>query len=134
MTRSPEGRRILISLTVVAVVLAVVMTFVIRAGPRSAITHENATRIRKGMTLAQVEQILGGPARSEEPFIAAWGDNPPTAFWRTRHTFWSAFGSTPMERSPIAESMRQKACWMLPVACWVCRALHETPRHPFRLP
>jgi hypothetical protein len=33
--------------------------------PRTAITRENAERIAVGMTLAEVEQILGGPARDE---------------------------------------------------------------------
>jgi hypothetical protein len=33
--------------------------------PRTAITRENADKIRMGMTLAEVEAILGGPARDE---------------------------------------------------------------------
>jgi hypothetical protein len=33
--------------------------------PRTAITRENAAKMREGMTLAQVEAILGGPARDE---------------------------------------------------------------------
>jgi hypothetical protein len=33
--------------------------------PRTAITRENAARIQLGMTLAEVEEILGGPARDE---------------------------------------------------------------------
>jgi outer membrane protein assembly factor BamE (lipoprotein component of BamABCDE complex) len=33
----------------------------------SAITPENAARIRAGMTVAEVEAILGGPARDEAP-------------------------------------------------------------------
>jgi hypothetical protein len=33
--------------------------------PRSAITRENAARLRPGMYLAEVEAILGGPARDE---------------------------------------------------------------------
>ena len=53
--------------------------------PRTAITRENAAKIQTGMTLAQVEQLLDGPARNEEgPFIEAWGGNPPAAFWRSR--------------------------------------------------
>jgi hypothetical protein len=60
--------------------------------PRSAITRENAARIQKGMTLAQVEQLLGGPARNEEgPFIEAWGSNPPTAFWRSHDVLVSVW-------------------------------------------
>ena len=33
--------------------------------PTTAITRENAAKIQEGMTLAEVEAILGGPARSE---------------------------------------------------------------------
>jgi hypothetical protein len=33
--------------------------------PRTAITRENAAKIQPGMTLAEVEAILGGPAREE---------------------------------------------------------------------
>jgi hypothetical protein len=33
--------------------------------PHSAIRQENANRIKVGMTLAEVEQILGGPGRDE---------------------------------------------------------------------
>src|SRR5882724_3097118 len=33
------------------------------AWPRTAITRANAARVQKGMTLDQVEAILGGPAR-----------------------------------------------------------------------
>jgi hypothetical protein len=33
--------------------------------PRSAITRENAVKIHVGMTLAEAEAILGGPARDE---------------------------------------------------------------------
>jgi outer membrane protein assembly factor BamE (lipoprotein component of BamABCDE complex) len=33
--------------------------------PRTAITRENAAKIREGMTLAEVEAILGGPPRDE---------------------------------------------------------------------
>jgi len=33
--------------------------------PRTAISRENAVTIREGMTLTEVEAILGGPARDE---------------------------------------------------------------------
>jgi hypothetical protein len=33
--------------------------------PRSAITRENAAKIQVGMTLAEVEVILGGPSRDD---------------------------------------------------------------------
>ena|ERR1700730_13070060 len=35
--------------------------------PRTAITRENAERIQVGMTVQEVEAILGGPARDETP-------------------------------------------------------------------
>jgi hypothetical protein len=45
---------------------------------RTAITEDTAIRIRPGMTLAEVEAILGGPARDEStgPLIAVlpWQD------------------------------------------------------------
>jgi hypothetical protein len=42
--------------------------------PRSAITRENAAKIQIGMTLAEVEAILGGPARDDStgPFEGEW--------------------------------------------------------------
>lgn len=33
--------------------------------PRTAITRENAAKVQAGMTCAEVEQILGGPARDD---------------------------------------------------------------------
>jgi hypothetical protein len=41
--------------------------------PRTAITTENAAKVCEGMTLAEVEAILGGPARDEStgPLTAA---------------------------------------------------------------
>jgi hypothetical protein len=44
--------------------------------PRTAITWENYERIQVGMTLAEVEGILGGPARDEStgPLVAASPD------------------------------------------------------------
>src|SRR6516162_7726428 len=33
--------------------------------PRTAITPENAEKVQRGMTLAEVEAILGGPARDD---------------------------------------------------------------------
>ncbi len=57
--------------------LAVVAVVVAMAGgawllwPRSAITRENAAKIRVGMTLVEVQTILGGPPRDETtgPFV-----------------------------------------------------------------
>jgi hypothetical protein len=38
--------------------------------PRTMITAENAAKIQPGMTVAEVEEILGGPARNEAPEVA----------------------------------------------------------------
>jgi hypothetical protein len=51
-----------LSLAAVVVGLAVGLWLL---SPRTAITRDNATRIREGMTLASVEVVLGGPARDE---------------------------------------------------------------------
>jgi hypothetical protein len=47
--------------------------------PRTVITADNAAKIRPGMTLAEVEAILGGPARDEStgPLAADLGDETP---------------------------------------------------------
>jgi hypothetical protein len=58
-------RRRLLLLTIAAVVVVLVIAvWLVWPGP-SAITRENAARIKEGMTLAEVEAILGGPARDE---------------------------------------------------------------------
>jgi hypothetical protein len=60
MTR--RTRRLLIALPL-AVALSLAVAWLL--WPRTAITRENAARIQEGMTLAEVEAILGGPAREE---------------------------------------------------------------------
>jgi hypothetical protein len=45
--------------------------------PRSAITLQNMKRIKAGMTLAEVEQILGGPARDESSGATAFVQTAP---------------------------------------------------------
>jgi hypothetical protein len=52
---------------------------------RTAITTENAAKIRNGMTRAEVEQILGGPPRAEGgwPPIVIMG--PKAECWSTPH-------------------------------------------------
>jgi hypothetical protein len=55
-------RLLLFGLLAVAVVLATGSWLL---WPRTAITRENAAKIQVGMTLAEVEAILGGPARSD---------------------------------------------------------------------
>jgi hypothetical protein len=46
--------------TLAAIALAALLLW-----PSTAITRANAARIKAGMTLAEVEAILGGPARNE---------------------------------------------------------------------
>ncbi len=58
-----RSRRLLL-LAVVAVAMALASgTWLL--WPRTAITRENAAKIKEGMTLAEVEAILGGPARHD---------------------------------------------------------------------
>src|SRR6266478_2347267 len=59
--RSRTRRLLLLALATVAVLVAGVCLL----WPQSAITRENAEMIWEGMTLAEVEAILGGPARDE---------------------------------------------------------------------
>jgi hypothetical protein len=58
-------RRLLLFGVSVAVVVLSVGVWVFWAQPRTMITRENAARIQVGMTLGEVEAILGGPARNE---------------------------------------------------------------------
>jgi hypothetical protein len=60
MTR--RTRRLLIALPV-ALALSLAVAWLV--WPRTAITRENAEKIQEGMTLAEVETILGGPPRDE---------------------------------------------------------------------
>jgi hypothetical protein len=62
MPSRPRRRFLVLAVVGTAVALAVGV-WLIR--PRTAITVENAARIQPGMTLAEVEAILGGPARDE---------------------------------------------------------------------
>ena len=57
-------RRVLLLGSIAIVTAMAVGTWVLWSGP-SAISVENAANIREGMTLADVEAILGGPARNE---------------------------------------------------------------------
>lgn len=45
--------------------------------PRTAITRENAAKIQIGMTLAEVEAILGGPVRNDAtgPIVVAFDED-----------------------------------------------------------
>jgi hypothetical protein len=59
---TPRRRHLLLAMPATLVTLAVGAWLF---WPRTAITPENAARIQPGMTLAEVEVILGGPARDE---------------------------------------------------------------------
>jgi hypothetical protein len=60
----PSRRLRLLVLVVVGAVAAVAIG-VWLLWPRTALTRENAAKIQVGMTLTEVEAILGGPARDE---------------------------------------------------------------------
>jgi hypothetical protein len=62
---SRRTRRLLPLVLLVATVPLAVAAWLL--WPPTAITPKNAERIRPGMTLAEVEAILGGPARDEAP-------------------------------------------------------------------
>jgi outer membrane protein assembly factor BamE (lipoprotein component of BamABCDE complex) len=84
-------RLLLIALPAVAVVVAAWLRW-----PRTAITRENAAKVKEGMTRAEVEAILGGPARNEtterdgwfvtlmRSWVVVWNDRTPaSAFSRS---------------------------------------------------
>jgi hypothetical protein len=60
--------------------------------PRTAITRENAAKIRDGMTLTEVEAILGGPATGQP--TRSWITFPDPVGWKSRRhsdenpSFW----------------------------------------------
>jgi outer membrane protein assembly factor BamE (lipoprotein component of BamABCDE complex) len=60
-----RSRRVVLIALPVALVLSGVAAWVF--WPHTAITRENAARITEGMTVQEVEAILGGPARDETP-------------------------------------------------------------------
>jgi SmpA / OmlA family len=72
-------RRLLLLALPVALVLLGVSGWALWPRP-SAITRENFKKIEPGMTLAEVEAILGGPARSE-----TWGAEAGWTYsWHSR--------------------------------------------------
>ena len=71
---------LLLSVTSAAVTLTVGIALL---WPRNAITPENASKIHSGMTLAEVEVILGGPQRDE-----ATGDLEQARSDRSGDSFW----------------------------------------------
>jgi hypothetical protein len=70
MTRS---RRLLFAVAIAALAIGVWLVWLVwLVWPRSGITRENAARIQNGMTLEEVEVILGGPARDDATGPATW--------------------------------------------------------------
>jgi hypothetical protein len=69
-------RRLLIALGLCACALLTSAVVAWLLWPTTAITRENATKITTDMTLAEVEGILGGPARNEStgPVVMEWDD------------------------------------------------------------
>ena len=56
-------RLLLIAVSVTLVMIGVGVIMLRQMPPRTAITRANAAKIQPGMTLEEVEDILGGPAR-----------------------------------------------------------------------
>ncbi len=78
-------RRQLVALNLVVAALATsIVAWLL--WPRPAITRENAARIHVGMTRAEVDTILGGPARDETtgPLVIDW-DEAADERARVRH-------------------------------------------------
>jgi hypothetical protein len=60
---SPRSRRLLLLWIPAATAAGLAAVWLL--WPRTAITRENAEKVQLGMTLAEVEAILGGPARDQ---------------------------------------------------------------------
>jgi hypothetical protein len=73
------NRRVLSGLLAMLVVLGVCVWAL---WPQSAITRENAAKIQKGMTLAEVEAILGEPPRDDnDPDLPTFGSLRRPSCW-----------------------------------------------------
>jgi hypothetical protein len=72
--------------------------------PRTAITRENAEQIQPGMTLTEVEAILGGPARDEYggPLVA--DSTPEEAEGEFARLFANPGGDVDPFRRPLCPS------------------------------
>lgn len=68
-------RRLLAFGVPLALILLGLSAWVVWPQERSAITRVNVAKIQLGMTLAEVESILGGPARMEESPLRSFGWN-----------------------------------------------------------
>jgi hypothetical protein len=78
-------RQLLFAMPGALVLLGVVWVALWHAKPRTAITRENAARIQEGMTLAEVETILGGPATGQ-PTTRPWVTFPDPSGWMSQRT------------------------------------------------
>ena len=86
-------RLLVIGLPFVLMVLGLWMLW-----PRSStITRENAGRIQKGMTLAEVEALLGGPARDDSTGPVVRDNDDP----RRDPIVWPAHLFNPNSRLPV---------------------------------
>jgi hypothetical protein len=85
---SARNRRLLLfGLPAGLLLLAVVGAWLV--WPRTAITRENAAKIQPGTTLAEVEAILGGPARDESSSAGVGRDfSDDIAENEARHRDW----------------------------------------------
>jgi hypothetical protein len=104
-------RRRVLLLGPVAVAAVMATTIWLTWPPPSAISPENAATLKEGMTLAEVEQILGGPARDERSGPIVTTDEPKDMPIYPRSAFASiSFIAGPINSNPIV--MRPVACFM----------------------
>jgi hypothetical protein len=112
---SSRRRLLLCGLPATAVVVALVLWLL---WPRTAITPENAAKIRAGMTLAEVEAILGGPPRTEATGRLAAAEtlpnhdgSPDLAFAERRVWLFQNPGAVPERRAVWREPEHRLGEW-----------------------
>src|SRR5437660_673539 len=94
-------------LTWFLILLAVLLgSYFVHDLARTKITFANYLKIRVGMTLAEVEQILGGPPRMESP-----EDIEPDYFTREGH-FWPASTMFTVDHATCAWASRELVVWV----------------------
>src|SRR5262245_10142275 len=72
--------------------------------PRTAITRENGEKIHEGMTQAEVEAILGGPARDEASGPLVADSTPAEARGELARAFAKPGDDADPFRRPVYES------------------------------